>query len=161
MEKNGPRFMHVKTCCVTGHRSIAPGKFGYIREELLKEALQAIDDGYTHFISGFAKGVDLAFASIIVDLMESNPSLTLEAAIPYRKRLIATDELLHRMLAKCEIIGIHSEAYTPSCYMKRNRFMVWQSQRVIAVYDGREKGGTLFTMQYARTLNRDLRIIRI
>ena len=33
------------------------------------------------------------------------------------------------------------------CFIQRNRYMVGESKRVIAVYDGR--GGTLFTMRYA------------
>ena len=45
--------------------------------------------------------------------------------------------------------------------MERNRYMVSQSQRVIAVYDGREKGGTLFTMRHAHAMGRDVRVISI
>ena len=39
--------------------------------------------------------------------------------------------------------------------------MVAQSQRVIAVYDGREKGGTLFTMRAAHVQKREIRVIEI
>lgn len=39
--------------------------------------------------------------------------------------------------------------------------MVAQSQRVIAVYDGREKGGTLFTMRAAHVQGREIRLIEI
>ena len=45
--------------------------------------------------------------------------------------------------------------------MNRNRYMVAQSQRVIAVYDGREKGGTLFTMRAAHVNEREVRVIEI
>ena len=50
---------------------------------------------------------------------------------------------------------------TPSCFMQRNRYMARASQRVIAVYDGRDRGGTLFTLRYAHTLGREIRVIRI
>lgn len=53
------------------------------------------------------------------------------------------------------------QEYAPSCFMQRNRYMAGESQRVIAVYDGRERGGTLFTMRYAHSIGREVREIRI
>ena len=151
----------MKTCCVTGHRDIPTNKLEYVQDELKKEILQAINDGYTHFISGFAEGVDLIFADIVAELKAENPALTLEAALPYRDRIKTPDRFFHRLLAKCNVIGIHSEEYHTSCYMIRNYFMVSQSQLVIAVYDGRKKGGTLATMRYAHTIEKIVRVIKI
>ena len=141
--------MGVKTCCITGHRDFPAEKTEVIKEELYYEILIAVADGYTHFISGFAKGIDLLFASIVAELMAQHPALTLEAALPCRNRLDTTDILFHRLLEKCSEITVHSEEYSPGCFKKRNRHLVSQSQRVIAVYDGRETGGTYFTMRYA------------
>lgn len=45
--------------------------------------------------------------------------------------------------------------------MNRNRYMVSLSSRVIAVYDGREKGGIVFAMRYAHIMEREVREIRI
>lgn len=129
-----------KTCCVTGHRNIPDAKIEYIKSELQREILQAIDDGYTHFISGFAQGVDLLFAAIVADMKNENPSLTLEAAIPYQNRIKASNKQFCHLLAKCDIVSIQKEEYTPECFMSRNRYMVLKSQRLIAVYDGRKKG---------------------
>lgn len=150
-----------KTCCFTGHKDIAAPQLEHIKSELQKEILQAAEDGYTHFISGFEEGVEMIFASIVANMMTINRALTLEAAIPYRSRMNTDDTLFHQLLAKCHIVGVHSEAYSPFCYIKRNREMVSLSQRIIAVYDGREKGRTLFTMRYAYTQGRDVRVIRI
>ena len=44
-------------------------------------------------------------------------------------------------------IYVAAEEYHPSVYAKRNRHMVEQLERVIAVYDGREKGGTVGTIR--------------
>ncbi len=66
--------MSAKTCCVTGHRDIAVDKLDYVKDELKKEVSQAVGDGYTHFISGFARGTDLLFASIVANLMPDNPA---------------------------------------------------------------------------------------
>lgn len=149
------------TCCVTGHRDIPIDRITYVEQELQHEVLAAIEDGYTRFISGFAKGVDLMFASIVAEEKNHHPTITLEAAIPYAGRLKTKDKRFHDLLRACNSIKVECQAYTPACFIQRNRYMVGQAQRVIAVYDGRERGGTLFTMRYAHTLGREIRVIKV
>ena len=150
-----------KTCCVTGHRDIPVEKKDFVEESLRREVAAAIKDGYTRFISGFAEGADLMFASVVTEAKRGNDSLILEAAIPYAGRLKAKDEEFHRLLTACDGVKVISDHYVPSCYMNRNRYMVAQSQRVIAVYDGRDKGGTLFTLRDAHVQGREIRLIEI
>lgn len=145
-----------KTCCVTGHRDIPEEQMDRIQELLRREILAAIEDGYTHFISGFASGADLLFAEIVVELKEIYP-ITLEAAIPYPGRMKTPDETFQRLIRCCNVVKIHSDTYFKGCYMRRNRYMVDQSQRVIAVYDGRLCGGTAATVWYAK--KKDVRIV--
>ena len=59
--------MFEKTCCVTGHRNIQEERSSYVEQELRREVLAAIQDGYTRFISGFAEGADLMFAAIVAE----------------------------------------------------------------------------------------------
>lgn len=150
-----------KTCCVTGHRDIPEEKRSYVESELRKAVLAAIEDGYTHFISGFAEGVDLTFAAIVAEQKEKHHNLFLEAAIPYRNRLNTRDEMFQRLLKACNGIKVQSDKYEPNCFFARNRYMVSLSDRVIAVYDGRERGGTLFTMRYAHALKKEVRVIQL
>lgn len=137
-----------KTCCVTGHRDIPEEQMARIQELLHREILKAIEDGYTHFISGFAAGADLLFADIVAELRKIYP-ITLEAAIPYPGRMKTPDETFQRLIRCCDTVKIHSAGYFKGCYGRRNRYMVNQSQRVIAVYDGRPTGGTAATVRYA------------
>lgn len=58
--------MIAKSCCVTGHRDIPADKMEHIKIKLKEEIEKAIADGFTMFISGFAKGVDLLFAELVV-----------------------------------------------------------------------------------------------
>lgn len=153
--------MEPLTCCVTGHRKISSEKIEFIAAELRREILSAIDDGYTHFISGFAEGVDLLFAEQLVQLQAEGHKITLEAAIPYRGRMRSKDPQFMRLIEHCSILGITAEEYSKSCYINRNRKMVQLSSRVIAVFDGRDGGGTAFTICYARVMERDVRIISI
>lgn len=60
------------------------------------------------------------------------------------------------MIDLCAEIYIAAEEYHPSVYAKRNRYMVERSDRVIAVYDGREKGGTAGTIRLAHSMKKDL-----
>lgn len=122
--------------------------------------MEAINNGYTHFISGFAEGVDLYFADIVAEMKEEN-NLFLEAAIPYRNRMKSKDKEFQRLITQCNAVGIHSEEYSPSCYLARNRFMVQSSDLVIAVYDGREKGCTLSTMRYAHAMEKEVKVISV
>ena len=153
--------MNEKTCCVTGHRDIPKEKIDYVKHELQLQVQAAIEDGYTRFISGFAEGTDLIFASIVAEEKKQHPNLFLEAAIPYAGRLKTRDKNFHALLESCSGMKIECEKYKSSCFMQRNRYMVGESQRVIAVYDGREKGGTLFTMRYAHVLEREIHVIEI
>lgn len=146
------------TCCVTGHRDIPTDAKETIWTEVRRELLLAIGDGYTHFISGFATGADLMFGEIIAEAKSSYP-ITLEAAIPYPGRIKTPNADFQRLIECCDVVKVHSERYFKGCFVRRNRYMVDVSQRVIAVYDGRETGGTAATVRYAMRKDLQIRII--
>ena len=150
-----------KTCCVTGHREISKDCIIYVKQELHRQVVSAIEDGYTRFLCGFAEGADLMFATVVVEEQKKRPELCLEAAIPYAGRLKTRDKWFHELLLCCSEVRVGCEKYTPSCFMQRNRYMVNRSQRVIAVYDGRNYSGTFYTMRYAQSLGRDIRVINV
>ena len=153
--------MQEKTCCVTGHRDIPSEQVSHIKKSLEQEVDRAISDGFTCFISGFADGADLLFAGIVAERIAKNPLLKLIAAIPYQKRLdtLQKSERTKALIDLCAEIYVAAEEYHPSVYAKRNRYMVKRSDRVIAVYDGREKGGTVGTIRLAHTMKRELKEI--
>lgn len=155
--------MEIKICCVTGHRDIPKDQKDYVKESLRREILNAMADGFTGFMSGFAEGVDQDFAQIVIELKQSNPDLHLMAAIPTRQRFnsLQSKPKTKAMLDCCSDIKVIQEEYHPSVYSKRNRYMVEKSGRVIAVYDGREKGGTVGTIRFTHTLKKELREIPV
>lgn len=155
--------MREKSCCITGHRNLPNPQIPQIQKALWFEAECAVRDGFTHFISGFAEGVDLYFAAIIAHMKRANPTLSLEAAIPYSGRFLS---LMNRpqtraLLAECNSIRVMSRQYAPNIYSIRNQYMVKSAERVIAVYDGRSRGGTLATMRMAQRQGKQLRIITV
>lgn len=155
--------MQGKTCCITGHRNIPAEQVGHIKKSLEQEVDRAISNGFTCFISGFADGVDLLFAGIVAERIAKDPALKLIAAIPYRRRLdtLKKSERTKALIDLCAEIYVAAEDYRPSVYAKRNRYMVERSDRVIAVYDGREKGGTVGTIRLAHIMKKELREIPV
>lgn len=149
-----------QTCCFTGHR---PEKLPWGRNEqdpgcqALKRRLRAVTeeayhDGIRHFICGMARGCDLYFAEIILELRSRYPDITLEAAIPCRSQSHGwrQEEQVRwqTILAACDLETLVQEQYDPGCMLRRNRYMVDHSALVIAVYDGSD-GGTRRTLEYA------------
>ena len=67
----------------------------------------------------------------------------------------------YEMLEACAGVVVMQEKCHPSVYSHRNRYMVEHSDRVIAVYDGREKGGTVRTIRFAHQMKKVLREIPV
>ncbi|QNL45912.1 DUF1273 family protein [Oscillibacter hominis] len=161
----------LKTCCFTGHRpqSLPWGN----REEdfrchALKERLQKEirrlhqEEGVQHFLSGMALGVDTWAAELVLEEKLYWPEIILECVIPCpeqaerwksadRKRYVS---ILHR----CDRKTVLQEFYSRDCFLLRNRYMVDNSQFVLAVWNG-QSGGTGYTVDYARRRNRTMIIL--
>ncbi len=155
--------MEGKTCSVTGHRNLPQKEIGRVKTALRREIDSAVADGFTRFMSGFADGVDQYIAEIVLEKKKTNPALELIAVVPYQKRL---DNLMEKgrtyeMLEACADVVVMQEKCHPSVYSHRNRYMVEHSDRVIAVYDGREKGGTVRTIRFAHQMKKELREIPV
>ena len=155
--------MRVKICGITGHRVIPAEETGGVKKALVREIDRAIADGYTCFLSGFATGADLLFAEIIADKISNQAAIELKAAIPCQGRLdtLKRSAQTKALLDRCTDIYVVSECYHPGAYAKRNRFLVEQSNRIIAVYDGRRTGGTAQTLRLAQRMGKDIREISI
>ena len=123
--------MEGKTCCVTGHRDLPQKEIGRVKAALRRE-------------------IDSAVAELI-------------AVIPYQKRLdsLMTKGRTYEMLEACADVVVMQEKCHPSVYSHRNRYMVEHSDRVIAVYDGREKGGTVRPIRFAHQMKKVLREIPV
>ena len=156
------------TCSFTGHR---PEKLPWgfdeedprcvrLKQRLRCAAEQAYADGYRHFIVGMARGCDLYFAEIVLELRERYPDVTVEAAIPCETQAAgwkeAERERYFDLVARCDLETMVQRHYDKGCMQRRNRYMVDRSARLIAVYDGM-LGGTMYTLNYA--MNRGVETI--
>jgi len=140
-------------CRFTGHR---PEKLGMSEQQvrpLLEEAVyQAIQDGFTTFITGMAKGVDLVAAEIVLDARSRNPQIRLIAALSYpdfgQHWGNGWTERFQDVLMRADLIRCISKKLTHAAYQRRNQWMVDHAALVIAVFNG-EAGGTRNTLEYA------------
>ena len=125
------------TCCFTGHR---PNKLSWgsnegdprciALKERLRESLKAV-----------------------LDLRDRRQGVTVEAAVPCEEQAARWRERdrarYASLLERCDYETLVQHQYTPGCMQRRDRYMVDRSQRIIAAYDGRTAGGTLYTLTYA------------
>ena len=149
-----------KTCCFTGHR---PEKLPWHDQEddprclALKARLdcaldQAYQAGYRHFLCGMARGADFYFGEAVVALRQRRPGVTLESVIPFEEQAAHWKETdrdrYFSLVAACDFETMVQRHYDQGCMLRRNRYMVDRSSRLIAVYDGL-LGGTMYTVTYA------------
>lgn len=163
--------MNKLTCCCTGHRPKGfPYRYGvdankhcaYLKALLQKTELAINGYGITGFISGMALGVDLDFAEIVLKL-RNKYQITLECAVSCPAQTAKWHEKdisrYNDILKHADEITFVSERYNRGCMLKRNRYMVDKSELVIAVFNGIEKGGTWYTINYARKTNTAVELI--
>ena len=145
--------LRLHRCCFTGHR---PEKLNTSEKEvkaaLRKQIDQAVHDGFTVFITGMARGVDLWAAEIVLDLRKRNKEIRLICAIPHdgfeARWSPSWQELYRYVLAEADLTRVISKGYHTGVYQVRNEWMVNHSTRVIAVFNG-QPSGTKNTIEYA------------
>jgi len=145
----------LRRVCFTGHR---PEKLnineGEVKDRLRNAVQQSIRDGYTTFISGMARGVDMWAAEIVLEERESNNNIKLICASPFEgfEKSWSFDEKqrYNNILQNADYIKFVCSHYSRQCFQIRNVWMVDHSARVIAAYNG-ESGGTRNTIRYAES----------
>lgn len=150
----GEKDLRKHRCCFTGHR---PEKLTVSEERLAAlleaEIRKAIDQEFTTFITGMAKGTDLIAAEIVLRLREEDPRLRLIAALPYpnfgQRWGGGWSERFQRVLSAADQIECVCPCSSWASYQLRNEWMVNHSALVIAAFNG-ESGGTKNTLDFAR-----------
>ena len=145
-------------CAFTGHREMDKNFDG----ELFERALEGlISRGCNVFYDGMARGFDLYAAKKIIDLKKIY-DIKLVACIPYGGQIDSMREDDRRayesILKDCDDIKVLSANYYPGCMYARNRYMVDNADIVFAHFNG-GKGGTYYTVSYAKKSGRQLVII--
>lgn len=142
------------TAAFTGHRHFDRSKVNVIKSRLTAAILECYGQGIRCFISGFAQGFDIIAAECVVELKTVHSDISLIAAIPYAGYSDHLSnygrQLYDRLLAHTDQTFTLSDYYYARCFLARDEFMVSQCSRLIAYYDGRERGGTYYTVRKAK-----------
>lgn len=148
-----------RSCCFTGHRDIPPQVYGEVTEAVKAEIMRLYRLGVRRFIAGGALGFDMICAETVLALRPTLPEITLTLALPCRGhdlRWSRDDRArLIRLTEGADETVYVSETYSSYCMFKRNRFMVDESLYCIS-YCTRKRGGSYYTVNYARSRGRVL-----
>ena len=167
--------------CFTGHRpSKLPGGYYYYCEEniqlgreLRREILELIKNGANHFICGGALGVDQIAFMVLQKLKKQGHKITVEIAVPFRYQYIKWSEEQRKLyfqqiqqadkITYVDELDLYNLSLPPRTYNvqkleMRNRYMVDNSDVVIAVWNG-TPSGTKNCIDYAYKNHKIVRII--
>lgn len=150
-----------KTCFFTGHRYMGADETERIKARVKEEIISAINNGYTHFITGGAIGFDTLAAEQVLLIRETYKDIRLVLYLPcfdqgknwsegWRMRF---DRILD---GADEVYYVSRGQYSKGCMKKRNMAMVEASDMCIAFFKNRS-GGTAQTIKMAE--EKGIRII--
>ena len=138
---------------ITGHREFGEGAqnenwiYSHVRDALSR----AQDKGYTGLYNGMAPGVDITAGEIALSI-----EMDLHCLVPFpgfKDTSVFDEQWRERYIALREkatsVEFTAGEGYGSSAYLLRDRVLVDRSRAMVAVYDGRTRGGTYYTFKYA------------
>ncbi len=135
-----------------------------VQQWLEAQIRKAVDDGYTDFISGMQRGVDLWAAEIVLKLKEEmkDKEIRLFSAVAFRGMEEQWEKewykRYHAVLKAADGVTYVSDRPGRTAFFKRNEWMVDNSKRLIAVFTG-APGGTKETVQYAKKNGKEVVMI--
>ena len=156
-----------RTCSFTGHR---PEKLPWrnneddprcleLKARLAQEVEKAHEKGMRHFMCGMARGADFYFCEAVLALRENRPGVTLEAVIPCEEQAARWSERdrerYFTLVERCDYETMVQRHFDKGCMLRRNRYMVDECDRLIALSYGKS-GGTELTIDYAKTKNKEI-----
>lgn len=141
-----------KTCCFTGHRML-PNNQNILKSALKDVLTTLIKEGVCYFGCGGARGFDTLAALTVLDFKKQYPNIKLILVLPCRNQTKNWNrrdiELYNTVLASADKITYEADDYYEGCMLDRNRHLIDYSNHCVAYYDGRERGGTAYTVKYA------------
>ncbi len=134
-----------------------------IKVDLENAIIEAIKAGYSTFITGCACGVDIWAGEIVLRLKYWYPDIKLIAAVPFtgfdKRWPMEWKKRLKHLLNESDFVKVISSPSIDNVYQRRNEWMVNNSGKVIAVFNG-QPSGTKNTINYARKQKVPVHIIR-
>lgn len=164
---------------VTGHRpqhltcgfSTSHPQWLHITDEIERHFAECLARGPVTLITGMALGIDMLAASVALKMGIPYIAAVPCASQPLRWSTYQWQEYKHLLSHAAEVVVLQ-EVYDSGCMQRRNVWMVDRLRtqdeipmvdnahdHVLAVWDGKESGGTYNCIQYAR--KRNVAVVRI
>ena len=152
--------------CFTGPRpQHLPWRFNEYNKDciLLKNKIEqyitnSINSGFDYFISGMALGFDTYCAEAVLKLKKQYPNIKLECAIPNEKQCEKWSEQAKNryfyILEQADKVTYIDKEFSMTSIHTRNKYMVDNSDVVIAYNVGEICKGTTETINYANKKNK-------
>ncbi len=154
--------MEGKICMFTGHRTINGRHLAGLPRRIDELLEKLISEGYTEFRAGGAVGFDTIAALKVLEKKKKYGFVRLHLYLPCHGQENGWRENLKKayyyVIENADSVRYVSDTYVDGCMHKRNREMVDGSALCVA-YCGRSKGGSAYTVDYAR--KRGLRVINM
>ncbi len=160
--KKGEIVEKEKSCCFTGHRIIKKTEIDIIKSKLRDIVIKLINNDINIFICGGALGFDTIAAQEVLEQKNTYNNIQLILALPCREQDKNWKEkeiiIYKNILQKADKIIYVSDEYSKDCMLKRNRYMVDNSNFCVC-YLRNKRSGTAYTVNYAK--NNNLTLIEI
>lgn len=132
---------------LTGHRPNRLQKQESYIEHWIKATLEEFND-IEEVYCGMAQGADQIFAEVAIGM-----NIPVICCYPYRRKKFHPNE--QAIIDKAKEVRFICEKYTnSSVYWVRDKYMVDNCDVLLAVFDGKEVGGTWLTVDYARKIGK-------
>ena len=148
-----------RTVAFTGHRNLPVGeKLVELKKMISNEIETAISEGYDTFLNGSAVGFDLLVLELLIKRtkmisFKDRKRIKVIVCIPFEGQADKYTEFERKKYF--ELHGKSDEAimlatkYHKDCFKNRNQFMVDNSSKLIAYYNGGVRSGTGQTVRMA------------
>ncbi len=145
----------MKVCAFTGHRFLTDD----FDRELLKRVTENLaKNGVKKFLCGMAVGFDMESAKAVLEIKKKY-GLALVACLPCAEQSANFSEknkkLYNEILSRCDETVVLEPCYVAGCMYKRDRYLVENSD-VLVCFLRRNSGGTYYTVNYARKMNKKI-----
>ena len=152
------------SCSFTGHRQIAKEEEYGIMLKLRATIQYLVSQGVKDFHAGGAVGFDTLAAIAVLQVKNEHDDVRLILDLPYEKQLSEkwSDKQKRQykmVLENADVVNIHSKRYSDyeaarQALLKRDRILVENSYYCVCyLRPGTDRGGTLYTVNYAKRGN--------
>ena len=146
----------MSVCAFTGHRILANTDFDELLLERVIENL--IKTGTKRFLCGMAIGFDLKCAQAVA-VLKAKYDIQLVACLPCANQSERFSEknkrLYNEMLSASDEVIILEPEYKSGCMQRRDRYLV-DNCDVLVSFLRRNSGGTHYTVNYAKKMNKKI-----